>query len=131
MSFCQRPARNPRQACASHAEASGWAMAAMGFLSSSVRCNQSEEHAGMTRDHELLVSGNDPRGDFRFGPGNASTASHVGVGVELEAEPGRGFADAAAYLRRVLADTAGEDQGVDAAERGGERSDRLRGAVNE
>src|SRR6478672_2816494 len=104
MSFCQRPARNPRQACEFRAATSGWAMAAMGFLSSSVRCKQSEEHAGMARDHELLVRRDDPRGDPRFGPGDTGAGALVGVDVELEAEPGRGFADAAANLGRVLAD---------------------------
>ena len=42
--------------------------------------------------------------------------------IELDAEPGGLLAGAAANFRRVLADTCGEDQRVQAAEAGGKRS---------
>ena len=46
----------------------------------------------------------------------------VRVRVEIEAQPGRGFTDAAPNLRGVLSDAGGEHDSVHAAKHRGERT---------
>ena len=65
------------------------------------------------------------------GGADARAALRVRLRVELDAEPGRLPADALADRRRVLADAGGEDDRVEAAERGGERAELAADPVDE
>ena len=80
----------------------------------------SSSFVGITQAETLASRCGDPR-----------TSSRVRLGIHLDAEPRGGFADSAADLGGVLADAGGEDEAVDAAQHGGERSDLLGGAVHE
>ena len=84
------------------------------------------------RDHQLLVGGNDPCRDAELAArADARSVARVGVGVELDAEPGRVAADALAQRRAVLADAGGEHDRVEAAERGGKRAQLAADAIGE
>src|SRR4029453_5559332 len=95
------------------------------------RSGDSQQLAGMARDHQLFVGRDHPGGHGAPRVGNARPPGGVPPRVDLDAEPGGGRADARADLRGVLADAGGEDQRVDAAEHSGQRPDLLGRAVDE
>src|SRR6478736_6200096 len=85
----------------------------------------------MARDHQLFVGGDHPRGDPARSAADARTVRGVRLRVELDAEPRRLPAHALADRRGALADAGGEDDGVQAAERGGERAELAPDAIDE
>ena len=103
------------------------------LLSAAVRADSMSpsSDARVPGDHQLFVGRNHPA-DTRL-PAREIRGPVAGVGVlvELDAEPGRGLADAPADLGGVLADAGGEHEAVDAAQHRGERADLLGRAVDE
>src|SRR6266571_336541 len=75
------------------------------------------------RDHQFLIGGNAPRRNSRPECADAPAARRIRRGVKLDAEPCGVAADAFANRRRILADAGGEYDRVQAAQRGGERSE--------
>src|SRR4029079_903381 len=89
-----------------------------------------EQSARVARYHEFLVGGHDPGRDAARLGADARAAGVVRLRVELDAEPSRAAANARAGLGRVLADTSGEDDGVEALQRSGERTELAADAVD-
>jgi hypothetical protein len=85
----------------------------------------------MVGNHQLLVRGDHPDRHCARGTGDARRIAGVRFRIELNAEPGGGFADPASDLRRVLANACREYEPVDSAEHGCERADFLRSAIHE
>src|SRR3954447_537838 len=67
---------------------------------------------GMERNHLLLVGRDDPGGGTGRRAGNAAGAARVGVGVDVDTEPGAAAADTRADFGRTLNDAGGKDQSV-------------------
>src|SRR4029450_4537554 len=61
--------------------------------------------------------------------GDAWAALGVGCGIQLDAEPCSVFADALAEGDGILADAGGENEGIQPAERGGNRSQLTANAI--
>src|SRR5262245_60839408 len=77
----------------------------------------------MPRNHQFFVGWNAPRRDSRSGRADAGAARSVGDRVDVDAEPGRIAAHTFADRCGVFADAAGEDDGIESAERGRERAE--------
>ena len=81
------------------------------------------ENAGdRARDHDLLVSADDPHLDAAGVPGDQRRILRIAPRVEFDAEKAKSVADPFPDERRVLADAGGEDERVQSTERGGEGS---------
>src|SRR6266487_6608254 len=85
----------------------------------------------MTRDHEFLVGGERPDRHPAVAPADAGTAGGIGGSIEREPEPRRLLAHPRSDLGRALADAAGEDERIEPAERGGERAELAKDAIDE
>src|SRR5438105_2029698 len=85
----------------------------------------------MPRDHELLVGRKSPDRHPTMLPADAGAAGGIRGSVDLEPEPCRLRAYPRPDFGRMLADAAGEDERVEATERGGERAELANDAVDE
>ena len=135
ISFCQRPVRNPCQG-----EAAPLAVLSLRTVDGHTHSLRRPHGAGLDQSQQppvcrAIISSSlvgITQADTRLpareirGP-----LARVGVGIELDAEPGAGLADPRADLGRVLADAGGEHEAVDAAQRRGERADLLGRAIDE
>src|SRR3954465_11544979 len=79
--------------------------------------SEAEQGGGVAGDHPFLVGGNHPGGDAAPRLADQPRAHAVARRIELDAEPAAAPRYGCAYLPPMLADAAGEDQGVEAAER--------------
>src|SRR5436305_6084660 len=70
----------------------------------------------MPRNHQLFIGRDHPNGDFARVGGDSRTITTVGLGVELDSEPGGRLTDTASHLGRVLADAGGKNQAIDPAQ---------------
>ncbi len=86
---------------------------------------------GVPRDHQLLVGRDHPGLDLGAGAADHRPARGVGLGVEVEAEPGEIATDPFTDDRRMLADAGGEDDAVDAAHGSGQRPGLAGDAIDE
>src|SRR5437667_8306714 len=86
---------------------------------------------GVTGDHELLVRRDHPRGGTATGSADAGATALVGCGVEFDAKPRGVVTHAGPDRHGVLADPAREHEGVEPAERGGERAELAPDPVDE
>src|SRR5215469_4564959 len=82
-------------------------------------------------DHPFLVGRHDPGRDARRRA--ADHAGPLGVGglVDLDAEPSAALDHFGACRRVVLADAAGEDHAIEAAQGGNQRADLAADAIDE
>src|SRR5207237_4112808 len=80
-----------------------------------------EQLARVARDHQLFVGRNDPRRNAARVGADPYCITRVRVTVQLDADPRCVAADTFAKRVAVLSDSRGEDDGVQTAERGGER----------
>ena len=76
----------------------------------------------MARNHQIFVRRNDPRGGPAAGYRDSRTAGGVRRFIEVHTEPCGLLTHSAPNFGGVLADARGEDQRVQPAEGGGERS---------
>src|ERR1019366_1167125 len=96
------------------------------------RSSRLPEHAiHRARNHHFLVGTNDPNGDAPGGHRNYRLVPAIRLRIELDAEESKPFADARADRRRILANSTGEYECVEPAERGGERADPFLRLVTE
>ena len=88
---------------------------------------QPQQLPGVPGDDQLFVRRDDPCRYTASRPGNAGAPALIRIGVQFDAEPGRGLADSAPDLRRVFADPTRENEGIQATERraNGTRYERL------
>src|SRR5213592_3634950 len=89
-----------------------------------------EQLARVARDHQLFVGRNDPRGNTARVGADPYCVTGVRVGIELNAEPRRVAAYTFANRPAVLADPRGEDNGVQTAERSGQRAQLTRDSID-
>ena len=82
-------------------------------------------------DHQLLVGRDHPRRRGAAPGADAGPAPLVGDFIEAEPEPRRIPAHTRTDRRGVLADPAGEHEGVEAAESGGERAELAADSIDE
>ncbi len=61
--------------------------------------HQPKQLAGMPRDHQFLVGGNHPGRNFAVLTGDSRPTAGVGIGIQLQAQPGGGLTDSAADFR--------------------------------
>src|SRR5262245_37813105 len=80
-------------------------------------------------NHQLLVGADATTRRRRAAGRKQWTAASVPRCVDFRAEPGEMLDDGRAHGRRILADAAGENEGVEPAERGDERAGMTRGPV--
>src|SRR5262249_55662314 len=85
----------------------------------------------MTSDHQLLVGRNDPRGHTARPRADAPGARVLARATALEHTQGCIATTPLAQRAAVLADPRGEHDGIDPAERGGERAQLASNAVDE
>ena len=82
-------------------------------------------------DHQILVRRNDPDGDLACGRRDPCGSAGVRHIVHFDAEPRTLLAGAATNFRGMFADTCGEDERVQTAEAGGQRSQLSADPVDE
>src|SRR6185295_8395164 len=85
--------------------------------------SEPQQVAGVASDDALLVGGDDPGAHRALHLRDDGPAGGIGLRVVDQAEPGRALAHLGAHGRGVLADTAGEDERVDAAQRRRQRAE--------
>src|SRR5215467_3967350 len=85
----------------------------------------------MAGNHQVLVGLDNISGDAAPGCADAWPVLAVGCFVEFQAQPAASTADGAADWDSVFADTRGEYDAIEAAERCGERADLTRSAIVE
>src|SRR5690348_7946966 len=93
-----------------------WPLSDIRLLSAhGLRCRR-EHRLGMSRDHQVLIGGDDPDGAVALGATDDVAVRSVAALVEHHAQMAEAFADFPPNRRRPLADPAGENQRVEAAE---------------
>src|SRR5262245_58983101 len=134
-SVCQSPGFRPAQAdpaaCVETFFCDAVAVISRSLMYRRAGSGEPEQPARVPGNHQFLVGWNDPRLHAARRGGDARTVPLVRCIVEVDAEPGRRVADAAADLGGVLADAGREHETVDATEHGRERADFLGGAIDE
>src|SRR5574339_1255840 len=93
--------------------------------------NQPQHHPRVTCNHELLIRRDHPDGDRTVLSRNPRLLLATRVAVEREAEPHGCIADAAADLRRVLANSSRKHQCVDTSEHRRQRTNFFRRPIDE
>src|SRR6478672_10865622 len=85
----------------------------------------------MPGDDEFLVGRDNPGRYAAARSRDPRLPGAVGVRIQLDAQPRRRVADPASDFRGILANASREHEGVDSTQDGGQRSDFLRGAIDE
>ena len=87
------------------------------------------QRAGMAGNHQVLVGLYHIGGDTTVRGADAGPMLAVGRLVEFQSEPAARASNGIPYRCRILADTGGKDDSVEAAERRGERADLASRAI--
>src|SRR5690242_278957 len=104
-------------------------------MGSALVLDTEDDANGVTGDEQFLIGGNDPDLYPRAFPVDPALLAPdhllVALRVQLDSHPLQAVADAGAHTAGILADAAGEDDGVRAIHGGEIGADVLAGAVGE
>src|ERR1043166_6601879 len=95
----------------------------MGNVGSFRFLSEAEDAKDGAGEHDFFVSANDANNYLAAGRGNDGSGGRISLFVEFEAKELEAFTDAGADDGSVLADASCEDERVESAKRGGERTD--------
>src|SRR5262245_22098496 len=101
------------------------------WLPPRLRALPGKQSAGVQGDHQLFIRGDNPGADAAVRTADARAAAVIGRRIQLQPEPGSITADTAPDGGGILADAAGEHEGVEAAECRGQRPQFAADAVEE